>query len=308
MELISKLRQSVKAAVPVTVSTTVWLLKIMLPISLGVRLLQYAGVIGWLAGWLDPVFVYMGLPGSSAITFMTGAFVTTYAGIAVMMSMEMTLRQATIVAVMMCVCHALPLEGAVTRKTGSSFMRMTVIRLVMAFVCAFWLNAVLPPMDRPFGMVAAGVGGEGLQEVLLGWLWSSLKLSLMIFAIILALMIVQRLLEAYDMIRRLSRPLRPLMRVFGLPGRSSYMWLVGNVLGISYGCAVMMDLERQGLVSRDEANDVNYHLIMNHSLVEDTLVFAALGVSAFWIVSTRVLLAMVVVWGRKGFHVVRARV
>ena len=69
-----------KSAFRPATKTTLWLLKIMLPISLLVRLLQYYGVIAWLAQYLDVVFQYMGLPGASAIAFLTGASVTTYAG------------------------------------------------------------------------------------------------------------------------------------------------------------------------------------------------------------------------------------
>ncbi len=71
------------------------------------------------------------------------------------------------------------------------------------------------------------------------------------------------------------------------------------VLGISYGSAVLLELEERGLITKEEANDVNYHLIMNHSLLEDTIVFALTGISVFWIVSTRVLFAMIVVWTHK---------
>lgn len=38
---------------------------------------------------------------------------------------------------------------------------------------------------------------------------------------------------------------------------------------------------------------------MNHSMLEDTLVYAAVGVSALWILTTRMLFALVVVWGRR---------
>ena len=77
------------------------------------------------------------------------------------------------------------------------------------------------------------------------------------------------------------------------------MWLVGNVLGISYGSAVMLELESRGLIRRDEANDVNYHLIMNHSMLEDTIVFALTGISALWLMGTRVSCAMALVWSRR---------
>ena len=293
---------SVKRAFPSTVKTSFWLLKIMIPVSLCVSLLQFYGVIEVMARCIDPVFRYVGLPGSSAIAFLTGAFVTGYAGMAVMLSMVLTLRQATIISLMICLCHALPMESAVARKTGSSFIRMSLIRIVMAFVCAFYLNAVLPENTEPFGLAVHSIQNVTVWKMLGGWILSSLKLSVMIFLIIFGLMIVQRLMELYNLIPRLSRPLRPLMRLFGLPEDSSYMWLVGNVLGISYGCAVMTDLEERGVITKEEANDVNYHLIMNHSLIEDNCVFAAVGISAFWIVSTRVLFALVVVWGRKGMR------
>ncbi|MFA6795445.1 MAG: nucleoside recognition protein, partial [Proteiniphilum sp.] len=43
--------------------TSLWLLKIILPISLLVRFLDYYGMLAYLADFLDPVFVFMGLPG-----------------------------------------------------------------------------------------------------------------------------------------------------------------------------------------------------------------------------------------------------
>ena len=89
------------------------------------------------------------------------------------------------------------------------------------------------------------------------------------------------------------------MLFFGLPRNAAYLWLVGNVLGISYGSAVMLQLEDEGKITREEADEVNYHLIMNHSMLEDTLVFATAGVSALWILSTRLLFALALVWSRK---------
>lgn len=121
----------------------------------------------------------------------------------------------------------------------------------------------------------------------------------MILGLIFVLMVIQRILDDTGVMYKLVKPLRPLMRVFGLPENSAYLWLVGNILGISYGSAAMLALEESGQITKEDANVVNYHLIMNHSMLEDTLVFATQGVSAFWILSTRMLFALVLVWGRK---------
>lgn len=287
-----------KAFLP-SLKTTLWLLKIMIPISFVVTLLQYLGVIAWIAQYLDPVFQYMGLPGASAIAFVTGASVTTYACLAVMLSMQLTMRQATILSIMVLICHALPMESAVVKRVGSKPWRMAVLRIIAAFVAAFYLNLVLPDMPQPFNSsVVTGITPTP-QELLWQWVISSLKLSLMIFGIIYGLMVIQRVFERLGIMQMLTKPLRPLMRFLGLPENASYLWLVGNVLGISYGSAAMIDLEERGQITREEANDVNYHLIMNHSMLEDTLVYATAGISAWWILSTRMLFALILVWGRR---------
>ena len=124
----------------------------------------------------------------------------------------------------------------------------------------------------------------------------------MIFGIIYFLMVLQQVLMAYRLITRISRLLRPLMRVFGLPENAAYFWLVGNVLGISYGGAVMYDCLQDGNISHRSAVAVNRHLAMNHSLIEDTLVYASIGISVFWILATRVFFALVVVWGQRALR------
>ena len=295
--LISTFGLCLRQAVPTAGASALWLLKLMILIYLGVTLAHHYGVLDMIARWLNPLFSVLGLPGSSAVAFVSGATAGTYAGIAAMMSMPLTMREATILALMIALCHALPMECAVNRKTGSSFWKMGIIRVVMAIVCAILLNLVLPPMEERYMFLGAESGGE-LSEVMTLWAWSQLKMSVVVFLIIYALMAVQRLMEAYSLLRPLSLRLAPLMRFFGLPEGAAYMWLVGNVLGISYGSAVMVDLEERGIISRKEANDVNYHLIMNHSMLEDTIVFAATGISAVLLISVRVAFALVLVWGR----------
>lgn len=290
--------QCLQTAWPGTWKSAKWLLRLMIPISLGVTLLQYSGLLEWMAGYLNPLFEYLGLPGASAVVFISGATAGTYAGVAALMSIPLTLRQATILGIMMALCHALPMECTVNSKTGSSFWKMGVIRLVAAFLCALLLNGLLPELNEPFMYLGADPDSS-LQEVLVTWVFSQLKMVAMVFLIIYSLMVLQRIIEAYGWLRPLSDFLSPLMTVFGLPRKSAYMWLVGNVLGISYGAAVMLELQEKKLITARESNEVNYHLIMSHSLLEDTIVFAATGISAALIIASRVLFAMAVVWSRK---------
>ena len=195
----------------------------MIPISLAVTLMHHFGLLEWIAGYLNPLFVHLGLPGSSAVIFISGASAGTYAGLAAMMSVPLTMKQATILSLMIALCHALPMECAVNRKTGSSFWKMGLIRIVMAFLSAALLNLLLPEMQQSY--VYLGVDTQcSWSEMLLTWALSQLKMAAMVFAIIYTLMVLQRLLEAYDLMKPISDFLSPLMKIFGLPRNAAYMW------------------------------------------------------------------------------------
>lgn len=303
-DLLDKFMQSLRSALLPTWKSASWLLKLMIPISLAVALLQHWGVLSWIAGYLNPLFSMLGLPGESAVLFISGAAAGTYAGVAAMMSVHLTLRQATIIGIMILICHALPMECTVNHKTGSNFLRMGLIRIFMAFVAAMYLNQLLPDMSTPYLYMGAAADSS-LMEVLQTWTLSQLKVAILVFLIIYVLMVIQSLIQLYSLLDPLSRFLAPLMRFFGLPRKAAYMWLVGNVLGLSYGSAVMLDLEERGQITREDANAVNYHLIMNHSMLEDTIVMAVTGISVFWILATRILFALIVVWTRKAMAKVR---
>jgi hypothetical protein len=283
-----------------------WLFEIILPLSLLVRLLQYYGVVGYLADFLHPLFHLVGLPGETAIVFVTSVFLPLYAAIAVMTSLVMSLREATILTLMCLLAHNLPVECAVTRKTGSSFVGMFILRVVMAFVVALFLHIVLPPSDVPFMQAVVAVHDVSIISLLTAWLHSSLSLILTIALIVTGLMVLQRILMEFNLIEVISHPLRPLMKLFGLPDNSSFLWFVGNLAGLTYGGAIMADMMEEGKLTLEDSNMVNHHLAISHSLLEDTLLFVTLGIPIGIILGTRFLFAIAVVWGRR--LIVRRRI
>lgn len=294
-----RLIKCIREALPKSGKMSLWLLKIILPVSLLVRLLQYYGIIDYLSEYLHPLFNLIGLPGATAIVFITSIFLPLYAAIAVMTSIAMTMREATILAVMCLIAHNLIIECAVTKKTGSSFIGMFTLRIAMAFVAAVFLNNTLPAATTPFLHTVQAEQLNTLGAVLTSWLYSSMTLIVTILIIVTALMILQRLLVEFKLIDRISRPLRPLMKVFGLPGNSPFLWIVGNVVGLAYGGAIMADMVDEGRLTLKDSDTVNHHLAISHSLLEDTLLFVALGINFWIIVGTRILFAMLVVWVRR---------
>ena len=61
----------VKKALPVAIKTSVWFLKIMLPVSLFVTLLSYFNILPYISSFASPLFTLIGLPGDAALVFVT---------------------------------------------------------------------------------------------------------------------------------------------------------------------------------------------------------------------------------------------
>ena len=304
--LFLRLYKCLLRAIPRSLSICVWLFKVMLPISLAVRVLQYVGVIDWLAGFLSPIFSLIGLSGDSAIVFLTSIFLPLYPTIAVMTTLTLTLREATILAVMCLVSHNLPVECSVAHKTGSPFGRIVAFRIGMSFASAIVLNWLMPQSDAPFSFLAsASTEITSWGMLFTQWFSSSLILIVTIILIVTALMVLQRVLEEFGWMHRIAHILSPLMRLFGLPSGCSLLWLTGNVVGMAYGAAIMIDEVEQGRLTRHEANLVNHHLGVSHSLLEDTMLFVAMGISFWWIFLTRLTLAMTAVWTMRGIKKLR---
>ena len=300
-QIIRRLYKCLRLATPRSLSICLWLFKVMLPISLAMSVLQHVGVISWLAGYLSPIFSYIGLSGDSAIVFLTSIFLPLYPTIAVMTTLTITLREATILAVMCLVSHNLPVECSVAHKTGSPFGKIVAFRIFMSFASAIVLNWLMPQSDTPFTFMSMGSAEATSWGMLFtDWLSSSLVLIVTIVLIVTALMVLQRVLEEFGWMHRIANILSPLMRLFGLPSGCSLLWLTGNVVGMADGAAIMIDEVENGRLTREEANLVNHHLGVSHSLLEDTMLFVAMGISFWWIFLTRLALAMIAVWTMRG--------
>ncbi len=281
-------------------STTIWLLKIILPISLLVRFLDYFGALAFIAQFLDPIFLHLGLPGSTAIIFITSIFLPLYAPLAIIMSMAVTLRELTILALMCQIAHSLPVESAIQSKTGTSFWSMFALRIVVSILVGILLNLILPAdMGMPVFVKVDAEAMTSVVDVLVLWLKGSVQMALLIFAIITVLNVIYKVLEQHNLITKLSKTIEPVLRFFGLPASTGFLWLIGYIVGLAYGGALMIDQMNEGKVSRSDTSLLNYHLAISHSVIEDNLLFVALGVSVWWILSVRLAAAWLVVWIRR---------
>lgn len=300
-QIYQKILDSALSALPKSKKTIWWLLKIIIPTSLFVSLLNYFGVITWISGYLTPVFSIIGLPGESSIVFISSLFLPLYAPIAIIATLPLSMREITILALMCLISHNLIVESAIQKKTGTPFFVMYSVRLLASFAGAYLLNLTLPVNIGGSHQLTEALVHPDLISMLSHWIISAGWLMLKIALIVTGLMMLQNILKSFNILTYLSKTFAPLMQFFGLSRESSFLWFVAQILGLTYGSAVIIDQVEQNEVSKADANLLNYHIAINHSLLEDTLLFVAIGVPVLWITAPRLLLAMIAVWAVKYF-------
>lgn len=296
-ETIARLRYAAKSALRPAWETAVWVIKMVIPITLGISVLEYLGVIGWISDLIAPLFNRIGLPGSSGLVFLTAALSNNYATVAVIATLGFDYRSVVILAVMALICHNLPIESAVQHKTGVSALGMTLLRLVTAFVAAALLNLILPEqMSGSLHLPAAEHLPTSWGEVALSWITTVVPLCLQIGVIIVVLNIIQQILREFCLLDLISVPLRPFMAIFGLPRSTSFLWIISNIVGLTYGGAALIDEIQRGGISRHDSLLLNTHIAISHSLLEDTVIFYTIGIGLVWLLMPRILLAICAVW------------
>ena len=264
-----------------SLKTALWIIRIIIPVSFIVTLLDFYGIIEWISAYTAPLFQLIGLQGNAAVVYFSSLFLPLYAPIAIIATLPLTLREITILALMCLITHNLPIECAVQRRSGTPFWQTLVIRLTFSVLGGILLNLILPTelnlhnivetqyiasQESSFTTETQNIAS--LQSHLLTWLANTLSLCIKIILIITALMYGQYLLKRYGIINKIARPLAPLMRLCGLQPDSAFLWLVAQIVGLTYGAGIMaQEIEESG-ADREELHRINLHISVNHSLIE----------------------------------------
>lgn len=145
------------------------------------------------------------------------------------------------------------------------------------------------------------------KELVVEWCYSTLSILVKMTLLIYSLAILQRILSEFGVIRWVSKFLKPLLLLFGLPARCSFLWIVANILGIAYGGAVMMEEVRAGKLSLRDIKLVNQHIGISHSNLEDLTLVASIG-GIWWVMLlSRWAGSFILVWGYRAEMAIRKK-
>jgi hypothetical protein len=276
------------------------LYRIMIPILIGVKIVQELGGIAYLAMPLKPLMALVGLPPEMGLVWATALINNIYGGIIVFLtlpeSQALTSAQATVLCTMILVAHSLPVEVRIAQESGTRFIFQALIRIVGALA----LGALLHGVYSGFGLlqqenVIFWQGEVTAQASLLQWGLDQVRNLALIFGIILGLILVMRLLDCIRATDFFVWLLGPLLRALGIGREAAPLTIIGMIMGLTYGGGLIIKESRSGRVSSRDVFASLTLMGLAHSMIEDTLLMMVLGGHLSGILWARVLFALAVV-------------
>ncbi len=264
------------------------LLKIMLPISIVVRLLQQTNAIDHLGKAFGPLVVLLGLPPEGGLVWVNTLLTNIYGGMitfhALGLGTVLSVAQTSVLCQLMLVAHTFPIELSIARKAGIPLFSMFLWRFGLAIVSAWSLSLILSfsdlfqyPVNVPEALSLPASG----HDTWTAWLLNECHRFALVFLVVLALMALMRMLKAIGFIDAFSRSLKPVMDWLGIHTAVIPITVVGMTLGILYGGALMIEETKKTNIP---AKDIFYAFCLMglcHSIIEDSLLMMALGANPY---------------------------
>lgn len=277
--------------------------KIMLPVMLLVYIAERLGLVALVGEALAPAMAVLGLPAEAAIIWATTVITNLYGGIAIIATLagelDMTVAQMSALGAMMLFAHNLPTEQAIVRRAGGSVLLTGSLRLLVgaaygagvAWICHLsgWLQE---PVS--FAWLQGGSQQAAASKDVLSWLLGTARSMGLIWAIIVALVLLLDAMDKIGLTRLFTRAMAPLLKLTGLEAKAAPLTTIGMLMGLAYGGALIIDASRQEQYSRRTLLLAMCWLSLFHAVIEDTVLVAALGANLWVILVIRGLVTLAI--------------
>ncbi len=124
----------------------------------------------------------------------------------------------------------------------------------------------------------------------------SIRLSIKLIFIIVLLMVAYEFLENSKAFKKILDFLYIFIKPLGFSKQASISMLTGIFLGIAYGSGILISQSEQKKLSRLDVMLTAIFLSMCHAVIEDTLIFVAIGGNGFYILGTRIIIAAIMTY------------
>lgn len=301
MKFINGMIRFFRELISDTLKTAFVLFKIMIPISIVVKILQETGAISYIGIALFPLMKYVGLPGEMGLVWATGMITNLYGGILAFISISapihLSIAQVSVLSLMMLTAHTFPIELRIANKSGVRLFVMFIIRFGFAFISGIILNIIytsLNILQEPSTIMLKPSINQ--NPTIFEWALSEIQNYGVILCFIFTLMFLLKLLKKIGFIDVITRWFAPVLNILGIGKEVTTIAIVGLTLGVVYGGALIINESQTKKINK---LDIFYSMTLMglcHSVIEDTLLMISLGAHYSGVLVFRVVFALLLTY------------
>lgn len=290
------MKQTVLKGLQTGLNTTWKLGKVIFPITLIVTILQFTPVLPWIISLISPIMGLFGLSGDAAIPLVIGNALNLYAAIGAILSLELTVKEVFILAMMLSFSHNLFVESTVAMKVGVKMWIILAVRIGLALTAGIVINLVWQGGGdiAQYGMVPEVTAQpETWGAILLLGLQKAVFGVLQLAMIVIPLMVMIQIAKDLKWLDAFSKAVAPVTRFLGMKENTSMTLASGLLIGLAMGSAVMIQAVEEDGVSRRDVTLAFIFLVTCHAVIEDTLIFIPLGIPVWPLFLIRIVTAVI---------------
>ncbi|CAH6817591.1 conserved membrane hypothetical protein [Vibrio chagasii] len=274
------------------------LFRIMIPIIIVIKVVEELGGIVILSEWLSPIMESVGLPKEMGLVWATTILTNIYAGLIILINSDvsLTVAQASVLGSMMLLAHSLPIEGAIAKKAGVSWLATLSVRVGGSLVLAWLLNLSYQYGDLlNYPATVLWQPEVSSDNSYIGWAIEQLKNFAVIFMVISALLLLLKVLKVLGIEKLMALLLRPFLRLLGISKDATNLTIIGITLGLSFGGGLLINEAKKGHIAARDVFTAIMLLNLLHSLIEDTLLILLIGADFYTIFWGRIVFSVLIV-------------
>jgi spore maturation protein SpmB len=139
--------------------------------------------------------------------------------------------------------------------------------------------------------------------VLVQWLWEGFVAGVAKVATLwwlVPLFIVIQVLKDSGWLNKVSGWMKPILAPLRLPGEAGLPTVAAVTVGLTYGSGIILQTAEEGNLTRNELTVLCIFVGICHAIIEETILFSAVGVNGFMLLGIRfvtgALFGMVASW------------
>jgi len=280
--------------------TSFTLFKIIIPVSIIVKIFSELGLIKIIGDGLSPVMGIVGLPGDFGIVWATTMITNIYGGMIAFFHLSLsntyTVAQVTILSTMMLIAHTLPVEVRIAQKAGVRAWFTILLRIGCAFIIGIILSFIFTKFNMLQDVNNLLWQPRITNPTLIQWIIDQLRNYAMIFLIILGLMSLIYILKKTGAMQKLINLMKPGLRLLGISKNAAPVTIIGMTLGLSYGGGLIIKEAKEKMLSKKDVFLSLSLMGLSHSLIEDTLLMVAIGANLIGILGARIIFTIIVMF------------